>query len=34
VGTDNRIRFQYVNPDYRIRLDPKVLMAAAEVYRK
>ncbi len=29
VGADGVIRFQYVNPDYRVRLDPDVMMAAA-----
>ena len=30
VGTDGVIRFQYVNPDYRIRLSPEVLVAVAQ----
>jgi peroxiredoxin len=29
VGGSGRIEFQYVNPDYRVRLDPDVLLAAA-----
>ncbi|MDJ0653727.1 MAG: peroxiredoxin-like family protein [Xanthomonadales bacterium] len=29
VGTDGVIRFSYVNPDYRVRLHPDVLLAAA-----
>jgi peroxiredoxin len=29
IGTDGAIRFQYVNPNYRFRLDPSVLLAAA-----
>jgi len=29
VGTDGIIKFEYVNPNYKIRLDPDVLMAAA-----
>lgn len=33
VGPDGRVRFQYVNPDYKVRLDPHVLIAAAEAYR-
>ncbi len=33
VGPDGKVRFQYVNPDYKIRLDPRVLIAAAEAYR-
>lgn len=30
VGKDAKIRFQYVNPDYRIRLDSDTLLAAAK----
>lgn len=30
VGTDGRIRFQYVNPNYSVRLDGSVLLAAAK----
>ena len=33
VGTDGKIRFSYVNPDYRIRLDADVLLAAMEAYK-
>ena len=29
VGTDGVIRFQYVNPNYKVRLHPEVLLAAA-----
>ena len=29
LGTDGVIRFEYVNPNYKIRLDPDVLLAAA-----
>ena len=29
---DRKIRFEYVNPDHRIRLDPHLLMAALKVY--
>jgi hypothetical protein len=32
IGKDGRIRFQYVNPDYKIRLDAQVLLAAARAY--
>ncbi len=32
IGTDGRVHFQYTNPDYSIRLSPKVLLAAAEAY--
>jgi len=30
VGADGIIDFQYVNPDYKIRIDPDVLLAAAK----
>ena len=30
IGTDGIIRFQYVNPNYKIRLDPNILFQAAE----
>lgn len=30
VGTDGVVRYQYVNPDHRVRLDAKVLLAAAK----
>ena len=30
VGTDGIVRFQYVNPDHRVRLDAGVLLAAAK----
>ena len=29
-GTDGKVRFQYVNPDYKVRLDFDVLLAAAK----
>ncbi|MBK8550829.1 MAG: hypothetical protein IPL53_07105 [Ignavibacteria bacterium] len=29
LGTDGIISFEYVNPNYKIRLDPDVLLAAA-----
>ncbi len=32
-GEDGRIRFQYTNPDYTVRLHPRVLLAAARVDR-
>jgi peroxiredoxin len=32
VGRDGIIHFQYTNPDYRVRLHPEVLLAAARVY--
>jgi peroxiredoxin len=34
VGESGRIEFQYVNPDYKVRLDPDVLLAAAEAAAK
>jgi peroxiredoxin len=33
IGTDGVIRFQYTNPDYRVRLHPDVLLAAARAYK-
>ena len=33
VGTDGRIKYQYVNPDYKVRIDPAVLLAAARAER-
>ena len=32
VGTDGVIQFSFVNPDYSVRLSPRVLKAAAEAY--
>ena len=29
TATDGTIEFQYANPDYKVRLDPAVLLAAA-----
>jgi peroxiredoxin len=34
VGTDGMIQFQYTNPNYKVRLDPYVLIAAAKSYVK
>ncbi len=34
VGKDGTIQFQYTNPDYSVRLDPAVLLAAAQSYNK
>ena len=34
VGTDGMIRFHYVHPDYRVRLDPDLLLAAARAALK
>jgi len=33
IDGSGKIRFSYVNPDYRERLDPRILKAAMEVYR-
>ncbi len=32
IGSDGIIQFQYTNPDYKVRLHPEVLLAAARVY--
>ena len=32
IGTDGVIDFSYVNPDYRVRLHPEILLAAARVF--
>lgn len=32
IGTDGKIQFGYVNPDYSVRLAPEVLLAAANAY--
>src|SRR6056297_2943257 len=32
VGTDGKVQFGYVNPDYSVRLAPEVLLAAARAY--
>ncbi len=34
VGDDGIVQFQYVNPDYKVRLDPELLVAAAKSYVK
>jgi peroxiredoxin len=31
IGTDGVVRFMYANPNYRVRLDPTVLLSAAQV---
>jgi peroxiredoxin len=33
IGSDGIIRFQFTNPDYKVRLHPDVLLAAARVYK-
>jgi len=32
IGTDGVINFAYINPDYKVRLHPDVLLAAAKAY--
>jgi peroxiredoxin len=32
IGTDGIIHFEYTNPDYKVRLHPDVLLAAAKAY--
>lgn len=32
IGSDGIIRFEYTNPDYKVRLHPDVLLAAANAY--
>jgi peroxiredoxin len=34
IGTDGIIHFAYINPDYKVRLHPDVLMAAARAYKE
>lgn len=34
IGTDGIINFTYVNPDYKVRLAPSILLAAAEAYQQ
>jgi peroxiredoxin len=34
IGTDGQIKFQYVHPDYKIRLDPELLLTAARIIGK
>mgnify|MGYP002036832412 FL=1 len=33
IGRDGTIMFSYVNPDYKVRLDPGVILAVAESLR-
>lgn len=33
IGTDGRVRFQYTNPDYSVRLHPSILLAAAKAHQ-
>ncbi|MGA9575264.1 MAG: hypothetical protein WBS20_15095, partial [Lysobacterales bacterium] len=32
IGTDGVINFAYINPNYKVRLHPDVLLAAAKAY--
>ncbi len=34
VATNGLIQFEYVNPDYKVRLDPELLLAAARIILK
>jgi len=34
IGTDGIISFAYINPDYKVRLHPDVLLAAAKAYKE
>jgi peroxiredoxin len=34
IGTDGIINFAYINPDYKVRLHPDVLLAAAKAYNE
>jgi len=34
IGTDGIINFAYINPDYKVRLHPDVLLAAAKAYKE
>jgi len=34
IGTDGTINFAYINPDYKVRLHPDVLLAAAKSYKE
>jgi len=34
IGTDGVINFAYINPDYKVRLHPDVLLAAAKAYQE
>ena len=34
IGTDGIINFAYINPDYKVRLHPNVLLAAATAYKE
>ncbi|MGB5292276.1 MAG: peroxiredoxin-like family protein [Lysobacterales bacterium] len=34
IGTDGIINFAYINPDYKVRLHPDVLLAAATAYQE
>jgi peroxiredoxin len=34
VATNGLVQFQYVNPDYKVRLDPNLLLSAAKIIFK
>ena len=33
INAEGVVQFSYVNPNYRVRLDPSILLAAAKAYR-
>jgi len=34
LGQDGRIKLEYINPDHKMRLDPKILVAVTEIYAR
>jgi len=34
MGKDGRITLEYVNPNHKVRLDPRILLAVAEIYAR
>jgi peroxiredoxin len=34
ISKESQVLFQYVNPDYKVRLHPEILLAAAKAYAK
>ena len=34
IGTDGAIKFSYINPNYKVRIDPDVLISAAKAVKK
>lgn len=33
IGPDGKVLFSYVNPDYKVRLEPQILLAAARALK-